>query len=97
MKTTTLKISKSNVMKRAWSIFKSGHSFYSLSFSIALTRAWEVEKATIAYNIKKQKESELFESNKNNSNEMRANVYTASERGALIAYYNRGSGVYYGD
>jgi len=31
-------------MTRAWSISKSGHSFYSRSFSLSLKRAWEVEK-----------------------------------------------------
>lgn len=49
MKTT---IDKSDVFKRAWKIFKSGHSFYSFSFSASLTRAWEVEKRNIEYAIK---------------------------------------------
>ena len=37
-------IDKSKVMRRAWNIFR-GNNPYSWSFSAALRRAWEVEKA----------------------------------------------------
>ena len=54
-------ISKSAVMKRAWSIYRSGHSFYSLSFSASLSRAWEIEKQNIIDRAKKA-EVEKWES-----------------------------------
>lgn len=44
----TSKYNKSEVMKRAWTIFK-GNTPYSYSFSAALRRAWEVEKANAEY------------------------------------------------
>lgn len=97
MKATTLKISKSNVMKRAWSIYR-GESFYSRSFSLSLERAWEVEKATLAYNIQKQKYAELFSPDTNYKNDSVSIEKIAQEEArALTAYYSRGSGVFCGD
>jgi hypothetical protein len=49
MKTTNY--NKSEIMKRAWSIYR-GTSIYSVSFSIALSRAWEIEKENKAYEAK---------------------------------------------
>ena len=46
---TMSKYNKSQIMKRAWNIYK-GNNPYSYSFSAALRRAWEVEKAMIEYN-----------------------------------------------
>lgn len=40
---TTFKISKSAVMKRAWSIYKKHRDMFP-TFSLSLRRAWEVEK-----------------------------------------------------
>lgn len=48
-------IDKRKVMKRAWNIFR-GNTPFSYSFSAALRRAWEVEKADIEYTAKKEAE-----------------------------------------
>ncbi len=45
-------INKSQVMKRAWNIYR-GHNLYSHSFSASLRRAWWVEKDTIRYEAEK--------------------------------------------
>ena len=55
---TTSKYNKSQIMKRAWNIYK-GNNPYSYSFSAALRRAWEVEKATIEYNERKAKRAAI--------------------------------------
>lgn len=97
MNTTTLKISRSNVMKRAWSIYR-GESFYSGSFSLSLERAWEVEKAIIASNIQKLKYAELFSPDTSYQNEPMSTEKIAQEKArALTEYYNRGSYAYYAD
>ena len=41
-------------MKRAWSIYNSGHSFYSLSFSTSLERSWVIESEDIKYENKQE-------------------------------------------
>lgn len=46
---------KYDVMRRAWDIFKSGHSFYSSGFDESLRRAWEVEKANIRHEEEQRK------------------------------------------
>lgn len=55
---TTRKINKSDVMKRAWKIFRAKGNPYSYCFSDALERAWYVEKETIAYELRLQAEAE---------------------------------------
>lgn len=47
---------KSEIMKRAWKIFRSGHSFYSISFGVALGRAWEIAKEAKTTEARKTKE-----------------------------------------
>ncbi|MBP1638945.1 MAG: hypothetical protein H6Q17_528 [Bacteroidetes bacterium] len=47
-------VSKSAVMSRAWRIFKS-NNFLFPTFSLALQRAWKVEKQIIADKEKKTK------------------------------------------
>lgn len=92
-------INKSNLMKRAWSIFRSGDSFYSKSFSLALSRAWEVEKANAEYRRREAKrisEEDMFSAwcqNRASSqlNERRFNPTPE----AMESYYR--SGVYSGD
>jgi hypothetical protein len=44
----TTQISKSDVMKRAWSIYKNHRNMFP-TFSLALTRAWFVEKESLKY------------------------------------------------
>ncbi|MDH6356266.1 hypothetical protein [Parabacteroides sp. PF5-9] len=46
--TTTSKISKRDVMNRAWRIYKGKYK-YSDSFAECLRRAWEVEKEYVVY------------------------------------------------
>ena len=92
-------VSKSSVMKRAWLIFRSGHSFYSLSFSASLERAWMVEKANIAF-VKKeriQREQDAEVQRLKNwwaSVEYKAATFTPSVE-HMESYYK--SGVYSGD
>lgn len=43
--TTTSKYNKSQIMKRAWNIYK-GNNPYSYSFSAALRRAWRLFRST---------------------------------------------------
>lgn len=58
------RISKSDVMKRAWSIYKSdcgsmysdGYFYNFKNFSDCLKRSWVIEKANIEYNLQKIKE-----------------------------------------
>jgi hypothetical protein len=47
-----MRINKSEVMKRAWKIFK-GKNPYSYSFSAALRRAWFVEKENARVNAER--------------------------------------------
>lgn len=96
-------IDKSKVMKRAWNIFR-GNTPFSYSFSAALRRAWEVEKANIEYTAKKEAEeterarlaawqaSDEYKTIKN-SNEYR-NAWSA---GIASEYANARPGQYFGD
>lgn len=52
MKATELKISKSEVMTKAWAIYKNCRKMFP-TFSEALRRAWEVTKENVANRIKK--------------------------------------------
>lgn len=51
--TTTSKISKRDVMTRAWRIYRSGN--YSKSFGECLSRAWKVEKENAVYRAEQAK------------------------------------------
>ncbi|MGI6048872.1 MAG: hypothetical protein ACOYEG_12855 [Petrimonas sp.] len=100
MKTT---INKSDLMKRAWAIFRSGHEFYSRSFSLSLQRAWEVEKANLKYRIEEAEKAARIA-----AEQERLNKWWSSEEYKAIkdvrvqpsletmeSYYR--SGVYSGD
>jgi hypothetical protein len=92
-------INKSQLMKRAWNIFR-GNNLYSYSFSAALRRAWEVERANIAWEAKKAAEKARLAAY-HASDEYKA--YKASGMSAdfmtgCAAYYaNARSGQYMGD
>lgn len=58
---------KSEIMRKAWAIYKSGHSIYSMSFGIALSRAWEVAKENRATEAKKA-EAQTWANDWNNNN-----------------------------
>ena len=47
-------VNKSRLMKMAWTIYKCVNP-YSYSFSAALRRAWEVEKATLEYETREER------------------------------------------
>lgn len=96
----TTTINKSQVMKRAWNIYR-GNNPYSYSFSASLRRAWEVEKANIRY------EAEQAEKAAN-----KARMEAAYQRsltmpsiekseaynlGAAAYYANARPGTYFGD
>lgn len=99
MKTT---ISKSAVMTRAWKIFK-GNNPYSYSFSAALRRSWEVERANIAYEAKKAaEEAEKARLAAYHASDeykaYKASGMTADFMAGCAAYYaNARSGQYVGD
>ena len=80
--TTTSKYNKSEIMKNAWALLKSGRSF---SFSSALKRAWNNAKSLI-----KSRAQEIVRK------EIRSRA-TAISQPDLSGYYNRPSGSYYGD
>ena len=64
------KIDKAAVMRRAWRIFKSrGQGFlnaYNDTFANALSRAWYVEKETIAYREREAEKERIRELNRIN-------------------------------
>jgi hypothetical protein len=83
------RINKSEVMKRAWKIFR-GRNPYSYSFSAALRRAWEVEKANAACRVREaQKESA--------KTAYRPVLSAAFEAGCAAYYRNAVQGQYFGD
>lgn len=88
------KVNKSNLLKRAWNIYR-GTSVYSLSFSDSLKRAWEVEKANIAY--AERKEQEAAEKINFKSSNVASNWNEIM--GSYIAeqYANAPAGTYFGD
>ena len=94
MKTT---ISKSKVMKRAWQIAR-GNNPYSYSFSAALTRAWEVEKAEIVYAEKmaaRAAEKARLDAGYKN---ITTSIYdSAAWANAAAKTYNTASGAYFVD
>lgn len=89
---TTSKYNKSQIMKRAWNIYK-GNNPYSYSFSAALRRAWEVEKATIEYNEREAKRAAIEAETAARS----ARISNAWTIGCLDYYQNARPGQYFGD
>ena len=90
-----MKIDKSRLMKRAWNIYR-GNNPYSGNFSIALRRAWYVEKETIAYQLQQLAEAEAkarkTERSSSNCNLEKSPSFIAG----LLNYYGN-SNRYYGD
>ena len=93
---TTSKYNKSQIMKRAWNIYK-GNNPYSYSFSAALRRAWEVEKATIEYNEREAKRAAIEAENAAAKAVRINNADTYWAAGAVAYYSNAQSGQYFGD
>ena len=96
MKTT---INKSRLMKRAWSIYKDDNA-WSYKFSDSLRRAWEIEKAAIAYEARKAAEAaerarvETIVSKHQNTTIEYSGIFHAG----MIAYYrDTRPGQYFGD
>lgn len=93
-----MKIDKSKVMKRAWSIFRNKYATqYNSSFSSALTRAWELEKKAIRYEAEQRAimEEEAQVKQWINSDEYKAIVWDNS--GAANWYSESPRGTYFGD
>jgi len=90
---TTSKYNKSQILKRAWNIYK-GNNPYSYSFSAALRRAWEVEKATIEYNEREAKRAAIKAENAAAKTVRISNAWTI---GCLDYYQNARPGQYFGD
>jgi hypothetical protein len=90
---TTSKYNKSQIMKRAWNIYK-GNNPYSYSFSAALRRAWEVEKAMIKYNEREAKRAAIEAENAAAKAKRISNAWTI---GCLDYYQNARPGQYFGD
>jgi len=87
--TMKTRINKSEVMKRAWRIYR-GRNPYSYSFSAALRRAWEVEKANASYRVSEaQKESK--------KTAYRPVPGAAFEAGCAAYYRDSRPGQYFGD
>jgi len=81
--TTTSKYNKSEIMKNAWAILRSGYAF---SFSSALKRAWSNAKFTIEYKAREEVRKEI---------ESRATTAIMPD---LTNYYrNAPRGTYFGD
>jgi len=84
------RISKRNVMNRAWTIFRGGH--YSTSFGDCLKRAWQVEKENAAIRAQEAEEA-AYARNHNRGN---SPVRFEFDPAIMRAYYSR-SGAYVGD
>lgn len=85
-------IDKSKVMSRAWRIYRSGVAYYSLSFSLSLSRAWELEKAEIAYERRKAEEAA-----EKAARPVRRQSHTFSMAGCAEYYAGARPGQYFGD
>lgn len=83
----TTTINKSRVMNRAWAIFK-GNTPYSYSFSVALRRSWEIEKANAEY-LERKARMAAFEGITDTCGQMMA--------GCSEYYNNAQRGQYFGD
>lgn len=96
----TTTISKSQVMKRAWRIFK-GSNPYSYSFSASLRRAWHVEKANIRYEAEQAEQAriaahiaEVYERRRNLPP---VDYALACAEAVTRDYWNARPGTYFGD
>lgn len=88
-------VNKSRLMKRAWAIYK-GVNPYSYSFSAALRRAWEVEKATLEYEAREARKAAIEAENAARSTRI-GNASAAWVAGAAAHYSNARPGQYFGD
>lgn len=88
---TTIKINKSEVMKKAWEIFKNCRGMFP-TFSLALERAWKVVKANVKYRLEQAKEAEMKASYERGK---KLNVPFGMVTDSISSYYENGA--YSGD
>ncbi len=88
-------VNKSRLMKRAWAIYK-GVNPYSYSFSAALRRAWEIEKAALEYEAREARKTAIKAENAARSTRI-SNASAAWVAGAAAYYSNARPGQYFGD
>ena len=88
-------VNKSRLMKMAWTIYKCVNP-YSYSFSAALRRAWEVEKATLEYEAREARKTAIEAENAARSTRI-SNASVAWAVGAAAYYSNARPGQYFGD
>jgi hypothetical protein len=89
-------VNKSRLMKRAWTIYK-GVNPYSYSFSVALRRAWEVERATLEYEVRVARKAAI-EAENAAARAKQTSVTNVSWMAGAAAYYsNARPGQYFGD
>lgn len=89
-------VNKSRLMRRAWAIYKSVNP-YSYSFSAALRRAWEVEKATLEYEAREARKAAIEAENSAARAKRTGNVNASWMTGAAAYYSNARPGQYFGD
>ena len=83
-------------MKRAWAIYKCVNP-YSYSFSAALRRAWEVEKATLEYEVREARKAAI-EAENATARAKQTSVTNVSWMDGAAAYYsNARPSQYFGD
>ena len=92
----TTKYNKSQIMKRAWAIYK-GNNPYSYSFSAALRRAWFVEKETLRYEAEKAERIAAEAKRSVREPALKTELSEAYVRGAIEYYSNALRGTYFGD
>lgn len=85
------RVSKSDVMKKAWTIYKktSYNSFITDSkrrFASCLERAWQAEKENVIYRAKQAEEKEREERNKDLPRNNSLNMVALA--GSLLNYYS---------
>lgn len=89
-------VNKSKLMKRAWTIYR-GVNPYSYSFSAALRRAWEVEKATLEYKAREARKA-VIEAENSAAGAKRTGIANVSWMTEAVAYYNNARpSQYFGD
>lgn len=89
-------VNKSKLMKRAWTIYR-GVNPYSYSFSVALRRAWEVERATLEYEVREARKAAI-EAENAAARAKQTSVTNVSWMAGAAAYYsNARPGQYFGD
>lgn len=89
-------VNKSKLMKRAWTIYR-GVNPYSYSFSVALCRAWEVERATLEYEVREARKAAI-EAENAAARAKQTSVTNVSWMAGAAAYYsNARPGQYFGD